>query len=125
MDAYAAGVNAFLASGAPLPPEFRLLGFRPEPWTGPDVLVWAKMMSYDLSGNWEEELKRHRLLARGVSPKRLLELKPPYPEDAPTVLRAEDLKLPLKREEAPSALLRMAPPRFMEASNNWVVAGSR
>ncbi|AAS82314.1 penicillin acylase family protein [Thermus thermophilus] len=125
VDAYAAGVNAFLASGAPLPPEFRLLGFRPEPWTGPDVLVWAKMMSYDLSGNWEEELKRHRLLARGVSPKRLLELKPPYPEDAPTVLRAEDLKLPLKREEAPSALLRMAPPRFMEASNNWVVAGSR
>lgn len=65
VDAYAAGVNAFLASGAPLPPEFRLLGFRPEPWTGPDVLVWAKMMSYDLSGNWEEELKRHRLLARG------------------------------------------------------------
>lgn len=125
VDAYAAGVNAFLASGAPLPPEFRLLGFRPEPWTGPDVLVWAKMMSYDLSGNWEEELKRHRLLARGVSPKRLLELMPPYPEDAPTILSAEDLKLPLKREEAPSALLRMAPPRFMEASNNWVVSGSR
>lgn len=83
------------------------------------------MMSYDLSGNWEEELKRHRLLARGVSPKRLLELMPPYPEDAPTILSAEDLKLPLKREEAPSALLRMAPPRFMEASNNWVVSGSR
>ncbi len=125
VDAYAAGVNAFLASGAPLPPEFTLLGFRPEPWTGPDVLVWAKMMSYDLSGNWEEELLRHRLLARGVSPERLLELLPPYPEDAPTVLRAEDLRLPLKREEAPSALLQMAPPRYLEASNNWVVAGSR
>ncbi len=125
VDAYAAGVNAFLASGASLPLEFRLLGFRPEPWTGPDVLVWAKMMSYDLSGNWEEELKRHRLLARGVSPERLLELMPPYPEDAPTVLRAEDLRLPLKREEAPSALLQVAPPRFVEASNNWVVAGSR
>ncbi|WP_167481957.1 penicillin acylase family protein [Thermus caldilimi] len=125
MDAYVAGVNAFLASGAPLPPEFRLLGFRPEPWTGPDVLVWAKMMSFDLSGNWEEELLRHRLLARGISKERLLELIPPYPEDAPTIMQGEDLDLPLKREEAPAALLRMAPPRFLEASNNWVVAGSR
>ncbi|WP_252829480.1 penicillin acylase family protein [Thermus scotoductus] len=125
VDAYVAGVNAFLQSGAPLPPEFRLLGFRPEPWTGPDVLVWAKMMSFDLSGNWEEELLRHRLLARGISQERLLELIPPYPEDAPTILQGEDLELPLKREEAPAALLRMAPPRFLEASNNWVVAGSR
>ena len=125
VEAYVAGVNAFLQSGAPLPPEFLLLGFRPEPWTGPDVLVWAKMMSFDLSGNWEEELKRHRLLSRGVSPERLLELIPPYPEDAPTILRAGDLSLPLKREEAPTALLQMAPPRFLEASNNWVVSGSR
>ena len=125
VEAYVAGVNAFLGSGAPLPPEFLLLGFRPEPWTGPDVLVWAKMMSFDLSGNWEEELLRHRLLARGVSPERLLVLMPPYPEDAPTILRAEDLRLPLRREEAPAALLQMAPPRFLEASNNWVVAGSR
>ncbi|WP_234554473.1 penicillin acylase family protein [Thermus caliditerrae] len=125
VDAYVAGVNAFLESGAPLPPEFRLLSFRPEPWTGPDVLVWAKMMSFDLSMNWEEELLRHRLLARGVSPERLLELLPPYPEDAPTILQAEDLGLPLKREEAPAALLRLAPPRFLEASNNWVVSGSR
>ncbi|GAA6750305.1 penicillin acylase family protein [Thermus antranikianii] len=125
VDAYVAGVNAFLRSGAPLSPEFRLLGFRPEPWTGPDVLVWAKMMSFDLSGNWEEELLRHRLLARGVSTERLLELIPPYPEDAPTILQGEDLGLSLKREEAPAALLEMAPPRFLEASNNWVVAGSR
>ncbi|WP_038049282.1 penicillin acylase family protein [Thermus caliditerrae] len=125
VDAYVAGVNAFLESGAPLPPEFRLLSFRPEPWAGPDVLVWAKMMSFDLSGNWEEELLRHRLLARGVSPERLLELLLPYPEDAPTILQAEDLGLPLKREEAPAALLRLAPPRFLEASNNWVVSGSR
>ncbi len=125
VDAYAAGVNAFLRSGHPLPPEFRLLGFRPEAWAGPDVLVWAKMMSFDLSGNWEEELLRHRLLARGISPERLLELMPPYPEDAPTILRSEDLRLPLRREEAPAALLQMAPPRHMEASNNWVVAGSR
>src|SRR3990170_3776564 len=31
-EAYARGVNAFLASGASLPPEFGLTGIRPEPW---------------------------------------------------------------------------------------------
>ncbi|MEN2981484.1 MAG: penicillin acylase family protein, partial [Thermus sp.] len=36
-----------------------------------------------------------------------------------------DLRLGLKREEAASALLRLALPRALEASNNWVVAGSR
>lgn len=32
LDAYAAGVNAFLAQGHPLPPEYRLLGTQPERW---------------------------------------------------------------------------------------------
>ena len=32
LDAYAAGVNAFLDAGGVLPPEFLLAGHRPEPW---------------------------------------------------------------------------------------------
>ena len=41
IDAYVAGVNAFIAAhhGAALPPEFTLLRFEPEPLTGPDVIV--------------------------------------------------------------------------------------
>src|SRR5262245_13032443 len=41
VDAYLAGVNAFIAShhGSALPPEFSLLRFEPEPFTGPDVEV--------------------------------------------------------------------------------------
>jgi hypothetical protein len=34
VEAYAAGANAFLASGAPLPLEYELLGAAPEPWEG-------------------------------------------------------------------------------------------
>ena len=54
MNAYVAGINAFIAShhGAGLPPEFTLLRFEPEPWTGADVIVWVKMMAWDLSGNY-------------------------------------------------------------------------
>ncbi|KGQ21060.1 penicillin acylase family protein [Thermus filiformis] len=125
VDAYVAGVNAYLATRPPLPLEFRLLGFQPEPWTGPDVLVWAKMMSYDLSANWDTELLRYRLLARGLSPERIAQLLPPYPEDAPTILR--EPALPKEEEKPLKALLDLSRrlPRFLEASNNWVVAGSR
>jgi penicillin amidase len=49
VNAYTAGVNAFISShhGAALPPEFSLLRFEPEPFTGADVTVWVKMMAWD------------------------------------------------------------------------------
>lgn len=143
VDAYVAGINAYLKTNPPLPLEYRLLGFRPEPWKAADVLVWAKMMAYDLSANWEEELKRYRLLAKGVKPERLSQLLPPYPANGVTILQAADLpplpnpQLAPEPNPAPKpdaaaraqaeALLELAQsiPRFMEASNNWVVAGSR
>ena len=67
IDAYVAGVNAFIAThhGSALPPEFTLLRFEPEPWTGVDVVVWVKMMAWDLSANYSFELLRHDLAARG------------------------------------------------------------
>src|SRR5881396_1194375 len=43
INAYVAGVNAFLAQRGSRPPEFTLLRFEPEPWTAPDVVVWQKM----------------------------------------------------------------------------------
>ena len=63
IDAYVAGVNAFLEDGR-LPPEFTLLRFEPEPWTGPDVLVWVKMMAWDLSANYSLELLRHDIAGK-------------------------------------------------------------
>src|SRR2546426_5612320 len=54
VEAYVAGVNAFIATqhGTALPPEFTLLRFEPEPWTGADVVAWGKMMAWDLSANY-------------------------------------------------------------------------
>ena len=52
LDAYAAGVNAFIASDPVLAPEFLILRHRPDPWTAADSIAWNKMMSCDLSGNW-------------------------------------------------------------------------
>jgi penicillin amidase len=54
--AYAAGVNAYIAENNNLlPPEFLLLGYRPEPWHPADSLVWGRLMAWQLSGNWRDE----------------------------------------------------------------------
>src|SRR5687767_1429367 len=81
LQAYAAGVNAFLARGPVLPPEFWLLGVTPEPWTPADSVGWMKMMAWDLGGNWRNELLRLQLAPRLPTP-RIQEFLAPYPGDA-------------------------------------------
>ena len=87
IDAYVAGVNAFLSThhGSALPPEFTLLRFAPEPFDGADVVVWQKMMAWDLSGNYSFELLRRDLAAR-LGEEALAELMPPYPPDGLSIL---------------------------------------
>ena len=89
INAYVAGVNAFITThhGARLPPEFTLLRFEPEPWSGVDVLVWVKMMAWDLSANYSFELLRDDLV-RVVGMERMRQLMPPYPGDGLTILPA-------------------------------------
>ena len=79
VNAYTAGVNAFINShhGAALPPEFSLLRFEPEPFTGADVVVWVKMMAWDLSANYSFELLRDDL-TRAVGEQRMNQLMPAY-----------------------------------------------
>ena len=81
VNAYVSGVNAFLAThhGTALPLEFSLLRFEPEAWSGPDVIVWVKMMAWDLSANYSFELLRHDVIGK-VGREGLANLMPPYPE---------------------------------------------
>jgi penicillin G amidase len=93
IDAYVAGVNAFISThrGSRLPPEFSLLRFEPEPWSGADVVAWVKMMAWDLSANYAFELLRHDLAA-AVGAERMAQLMPPYPIAGLSILpdRPED-----------------------------------
>jgi penicillin amidase len=122
LEAYAAGVNAFLRSrrGA-LPPEFLLLRFAPEPWRAADSLVWGKLMAVLLGGNYRGELLRARM-ARTISAADLAFLYPEYPQGAPTTLA--DMA-PIYRRLALDGLYEALPaavgPNY--ASNNWVVDG--
>lgn len=55
LTAYAAGVNARLQSGQALPPEFRLLGYTPEPWEPTDSLLVALGMFQTLNTTEAED----------------------------------------------------------------------
>lgn len=124
LDAYAAGVNAYLAQrSGPLPPEFLLTGIKPEPWQSADSVAWIKMMAWDLGANWRTELLRLGL-AKKLSTAQIGEFLPPYPGDAP--LAVADYAA-LYRQLDASKLAALALPGLAEggASNNWVVAGSR
>jgi penicillin amidase len=123
IEAYGAGVNAYVAShGWMLPPEFLLLHLKPEPWKPADTLVWGKLMDFQLGGNYRGELLRARL-AQTVSPDDLKFLYPDYPKDAPRTLAA---LTPLYRRLPLASLYAALPealgPHF--ASNNWVVDGA-
>lgn len=109
-DAYAAGVNAYLATRrGPLPPEYVLLHLGAAPWTPVDSLAWGKIMDLQLTANYRQELLRQRLAQR-LKPEDLAVLYPGYDAKAPVVLGALNDVLP-------------GLPEPMPASNEWVVDG--
>ena len=132
LDAYAAGVNAFLATDPVLPPEFWLLRVEPRPWMPVDSVAWTKMMAWDLGGNWKNEVLRMRL-AKDFSLARINEFLPPYPGDAPPRIRELQQLYralgvdPVRLAESAERVAALTADTLTEAagSNNWVVSGER
>ena len=132
LDAYAAGVNAFIhqARGR-LPIEFGILGFTPEPWTPADTLAYGKLMAWVLGGDWRVEILRQQLLAR-FGDGALERLMPGYPADAPVIapetgnsgVAPADLPARPGVPSLPGLGVAMSGYRGL-GSNNWVVAGDR
>lgn len=110
IDAYVAGINAFIAShhGRRLPPEFTLLRFEPEPFTGADVLVWVKMMAWDLSANYSSELMRHDMAAK-IGEERMEQLLPPYPPDGLSILDDQPREPVAPHDESVRSLAGLRP----------------
>lgn len=149
LEAYAAGVNAYLADhkGASLSLEYVILrltnpGYVPEPWTPQHSLTWAKVMAWDLGGNMSEEIQR-AVLTPLLGPERLEELYPPYPAMHPVIV--PDMAGRAPQDEGTAASDTHIPPSLLHAlstrvqalqgltggglsgigSNNWVIAGER
>ncbi|MBY0335707.1 MAG: penicillin acylase family protein [Acetobacteraceae bacterium] len=127
IEAYAAGVNAFIASAAPRPLEYQLLGAEPEPWEGWHCIAVMRRLGLLMGSVW---FKLWRAAAL------------PIAGEGTTLLRYDDgggdlLIAPAGAEAARwrATLADLAPAAaLMEAagadatgggSNNWVVAPAR
>jgi len=118
LEAYSAGVNAYLANhGGAWPLEFELLGHAPEPWRPVDSLLWGKLMGIRLATGWWGDLTRARLLRR-VGADRLRELFPAEPLGTASAA-LEGLPLGELANGIPDWLISDS------ASNAWVLAGAR
>lgn len=130
LDAYAAGVNAWILDddqqfGLELALIKLLSGgrYKPEPWRPADSLVWAKLMALGLDGNWRAELLRLRL-AQKIGEDGVKFLIEPSGESKDSTLslvmaavKGIDLERLYRATDNPAT-------RKREASNEWVLAGA-
>ena len=138
LDAYAAGVNGYLAAhkGA-LPPEFYLLRLRPEPWQPADSLVWGQLMGLRLAGDWRGELTR-AALSTHLTPAQVAALLDDKGDGPVSVEEpqsrgetqhgdARPIPTPLLDPAMLASLANLLPPWLgpTSASNSWVLSGQR
>ncbi len=130
LDAYAAGVNAWISdSNRPHGLELTLIKllsggrYQPEPWQPADSLVWAKLMALSLDGNWRGELLRLRMLRLiGEDTLKFLADRPNESQDATLSLANQVMNgLDLDRLYRDTDTIAT---RKREASNEWVVSGA-
>src|SRR5580692_638765 len=77
LDDYARGVNLFIDQHEDsLPAEFRLLHYRPQPWTGVDSIAIGLMMVQTLDWHWDVKLAREEVSADLHNPKLEADLYP-------------------------------------------------
>ncbi|MGD8632029.1 MAG: penicillin acylase family protein [Anaerolineales bacterium] len=130
LEAYAQGVNAYLASkGGAYALEFGILGltgvdFEPEPWNPINTITWGKVMAWDLGGNRSIELAYAHLISK-MGQDAYNELVLPYGEDKPVIVSG------LPSETSLASIPGVATRRFLFGvgddlgSNNWVISGAR
>ena len=124
LEAFADGVNAYLQEG-PLPPEMRLLGITPEPWTAEDSAGIVTLLAYNLGDNWQIEAIR-LALREALSGDLFGELLPPFEGWETPAVWTEEKAAPAAAENL-QQLLATADLQSLAVlpslgSNSWVIA---
>ena len=130
LQAYADGVNAWITEcGNKLPPEFRVLGYKPEPWTMMDITNIIGFIGWDLaSSNLSNEISNYKL-GRKLGAEKAAELIADWNMVDEVVFPdfRLDEKLTDKALEAVSSIEKLEELGIvtLSGSNNWAVSGSR
>lgn len=127
LQAYVDGVNAFLDEHHPLPPEFVILRFKPEPWLPADSLVTGKLLAWGLGESYGYDLEEAELFTV-LGQDRAAQLRYRYPGSGPVILPPGDLYVGdtgplLEVQHSFQELLGLGGEPI--GSNNWVVSGAR
>lgn len=124
LDSYVAGANAAIKKvGNELPPEYKLLKFKPRNWELLDVLSVARLLAWQMSFAWFGEILRARLIDK-VGLEQAMELEIEYPTDNPSGLD----KVGEVNKVLDDGLLEALNGPFLKpikGSNAWSVSGSR
>ena len=147
LEAYARGVNAYIATldENNTPPEFSILQYKPTPWLPTDSLIIGSIMADALSSTWRSDVLRASVA--GIDKQKLADLTDPVtPDDvvlfgkdtaqARTLAKALptplDISASLVHFAANDEELRAASlervglyAEHLAASNNWVISGKR
>lgn len=125
LEAYARGVNAFLATMPLRPLPMVLFDVPPGLWQPSDSIAIQKLLALDLDTDWRQEMLRARLLAR-LGPERFQDLFPEPRKGEATTIDATTQAGLLSSTEAFAALDAALPPAPAGgASNVWAVDSSR
>ncbi len=134
VEAYADGVNQYIAQldMAQLPVEYKILNYRPEPWSAYKSLLLLKYMSDMLVGDRDLEYSNLRKI---LGEAKLNKLFPEFPKENDPVIEAERVwdftPIPVAKPDSVSypddALVIDPLPQPIEGtgSNNWAVAGKK
>ena len=121
--AYTKGVNYFIKNHkGPLPLEFTILGYSPEPWHYTDLIGVYYYMAWDLNAAFAIEML-HAAVIEKVGQKLSRDLFPDYPIGYPTIVPGGQASLEFFKT---LTLAREAlGTEGGGASNNWVISGKK
>ncbi|MBA4301669.1 penicillin amidase [Algoriphagus alkaliphilus] len=134
VEAYTDGVNQYISklSDARLPVEYKILNYRPEPWSAYKSLLLLKYMSDMLVGDRDLEYSNLRKI---LGDSKLNKLFPDFPTENDPVIESEKVwdftPIPVNKPDSvtyPDDALLLDPlsqPVEGTGSNNWAVAGKK
>jgi penicillin amidase len=124
LESFSAGVN-FYMENYPLPPEYRILNYKPEPWQPVHSINLIGYMSWDLTSGWSTEILLHNL-AQKISSEHIMHLIPDL-KNHPTPVFHQDVPAIVPSEIILSANteLQKLGVEIFSGSNNWAVSGKK
>lgn len=127
LQAFSNGVNQFIETHQKkLPPEFTIIGYKPEPWQPIHTVNLIGYMAWDLAGSWNNEITIHKL-SQVLDEEKFRQLIPDLDFHQSFVhpdlngLQNKEMFSLLEQ----SRLLQTLGLEVFSASNSWAVSGQR